>query len=253
MTATLGWPSSRPTGSCGAVRCTRQACAAAPLRGSRSHASSQLEASFTASVGLRFAVTLQNLGGAVRWQLRCAPFPQSTEQLLHIDKFLERERALPVRLPTQLGELKLSASETFGELDVRSLLRAFAVPNANAIATGWGGGRLALYVSPQGDNVAALALRWDSTEDADEWRDAVLRYLEAAFPGSTAHDCPPLDHCWSGSGDVASGVLGTTSIFASAPVRMRSRQLSSARIGSCEPAVPMMNVFVGCAFAYLAT
>ena len=48
-------------------------------------------------------------------------------------------------------------------------------------------------------------------------RDAVTRYVGAAFPGATAYDCPPLDHCWSSSATVASGVLGTTSVFASGP------------------------------------
>jgi hypothetical protein len=177
----------------------------------------QLENSAGLGPGKALAWQLRYLGGARALASALRTFPQTTEQLLHIDKFLERERALPVLLPAQVGNMRLSASETFGELDVRSLLRAFAVPNANAIAAGWGGGRLALYVSPQGETVAALALHWDSTEDADEWRGAVPRYLEAAFPGSSAHDCPPLDHCWSGSGDVASGVLGTTSIFATGP------------------------------------
>ncbi len=144
-------------------------------------------------------------------------FPQTTEQLLHVDKFLEREPALAVRLPTRIGDWKLTASETFGELDVRSLLLAFGVPNAVTAADGWGGGRVGLYVSASGETTAALALQWDTIDDATEWRDAVMPYVGAAFPGATAYDCPPLDHCWSGRSTLASGVLGTTSVFASGP------------------------------------
>jgi hypothetical protein len=188
-----------------------------PLRGTPLARFLQLEASAGLGPGKALAWQLRYLGGARALATALRTFPQTTEQLLHIDKFLERERALPIRLAADVGDMTLSASETFGELDVRSLLRAFGVPNAGAIAAGWGGGRLALYVSPQGETVAALALRWDSTEDADEWRDAVPRYLDAAFPGSAARDCPPLDRCWTGSDDVASGVLGTTSIFAMGP------------------------------------
>ena len=44
-----------------------------------------------------------------------------------------------------------------------------------------------------------------------------MPYVGAAFPGATAYDCPPLDHCWSGRSTLASGVLGTTSVFASGP------------------------------------
>jgi hypothetical protein len=128
---------------------------------------------------------------------------------LHVDKFLERERALPVRLPARVGDVALAGSETFGELDVRSLLQVFGVPNATATAAGWGGGRLALY----GD-VAVIVLRWDTAADASEWQAAIPRYAAAAVPGVGSHTCPPLDACW---GDLAAGVFGTTSVLAAGP------------------------------------
>jgi hypothetical protein len=158
------------------------------------------------SPGRPLAAQLRYLGGhaAVTGALRT--FPQTTEQLLHVDKFLEREHALPVQLPAQAGGAALVASETFGELDVRDLLQAFRVPGAVAAAAGWGGGRLARY----GD-VAVLLLRWDTPADAGEWQAAVPRYVTAAFPATTARTCPPLDACW---GDVAAGVYGTTSVVA---------------------------------------
>ncbi len=168
-------------------------------------------------VGKALASELRYLGGSRALRSALQSFPQTTEQLLHIDKFLEREHALPVRLPTRIGDWKLSASETFGELDIRSLLRAFGIPDAVATADGWGGGRIGLYVSPSGQTTAAISLVWDTIEDAAQWRDAVPRYVEAAFPGATARDCPPLDHCWSSVSTVASEVLGTMGIFASGP------------------------------------
>src|SRR5207248_836826 len=130
---------------------------------------SQLEASVGPGAGRAFASELRYLGGrgAVASALRT--FPQTTEQLLHVDKFLERERALPVHLPDPAGGARLVASETFGELDVRSLLQAFGVPGAATAAAGWGGGRLALY----DDGVAAVVLRWDEPEDAAEWQAAL--------------------------------------------------------------------------------
>jgi hypothetical protein len=167
--------------------------------------------------GKALAKELRYIGGSPALASALRSFPQTTEQLLHIDKFLEREPALAVRLPTRIGDWKLTASETFGELDVRSLLRTFGVPNAAATADGWGGGRVGLYVSATGETTATLALQWDTIDDATEWRDAVARYVGAAFPDATAHDCPPLDHCWSGASTVASGVLGATSVFASGP------------------------------------
>jgi len=188
---------------------------ASPVRGTPLERFLELESGLAA--GKALAKELRYLGGSRALASALRLFPQTTEQLLHIDKFLERERALPVRLPTRIGDWKLSASETFGELDVRSLLLAFGVPNAVAAAEGWGGGRIGLYVSPTGQTTAAVALRWDTVDDSAEWRDAVTRYVGAAFPGAAARDCPPLDGCWASTWDVASGVLGSTSVFASGP------------------------------------
>jgi hypothetical protein len=177
----------------------------------------QLEREAGLGPGRALAAELRYLGGRKAVATALRTFPQTTEQLLHVDKFLERERALAVRLPARVGDVKLSASETFGELDVRGLLRAVAVPNANATAEGWGGGRLALYLTGQREAVAALVLRWDTPEDAAEWRETVARYVNAVFPEATARDCPPLDRCWSASTDVAAGVLGDTGVLVSGP------------------------------------
>jgi hypothetical protein len=177
----------------------------------------QLESSAGLGAGRALAAELRYLGGRSALRTALRTFPQTTEQLLHVDKLLERERALPVPLSPRIAATKLSASETFGELGVRELLRAFGVRDALAAAAGWGGGRLALYVTPDGDPVAALVLRWDTHADAAEWRDAVGRFVAAAFAAATPRDCPPLDWCWSGSAELAAGVLGERSVFVSGP------------------------------------
>ncbi len=187
-----------------------------PLRGTPIDRFHQLEDSAGVGPGRALAAELRYLGGQTALASALRTFPQTTEQLLHVDKFLERERALPVRLPSWAGSAKLSFSETFGELDVRNLMQAFGFPDAAGVAAGWGGGRLSLYGSGE-DAVAALVLRWDSPDDAAEWRDATPRYVAAAFPGAAVRDCPPLDHCWSGAAGVSAGVLGKTSVIASGP------------------------------------
>jgi hypothetical protein len=185
---------------------------AAPLRGTSLDRFSELEANAGLGPGRALAAQLRYLGGRKALASALRTFPQTTEQLLHVDKFLERERALPVRLPDIAGGQGLVASESFGEFDVRNLLRAFNVPSAAATAEGWGGGRFALY----GD-VAVLVLRWDTAADAAEWQAAVPRYVAAAFPTAAARTCPPLDRCWSGAAEVAAGVYGTTAVLASGP------------------------------------
>jgi hypothetical protein len=176
-----------------------------------------LESSAGSGPGRALAAELRYLGGRKALRTALQRFPQTTEQLLHVDKFLARERALPVHLPARIADLRLAMTETFGELDVRNLLHALGVANAATIADGWGGGRVGLYLTPAGDTVAALALRWDTFDDAAEWRDAVPAYVAAAFSGASGRDCPPLDRCWSDASTLASGVLGTTSVFVSGP------------------------------------
>ena len=171
-----------------------------------------LDAAAGLGAGRVLAAQLRYLGGRSGLVTALRTFPQTTEQLLHVDKFLERERALPVRLPATAGGVQLASSETFGELEVRNLLHAFRVPAGAATAAGWGGGRLALY----GD-VAAIVLRWDTAEDAAEWQSTVPHYVAAAFPGVSPGTCAPLDACWTGAAEVAAGVYGTTSVFASGP------------------------------------
>ena len=189
---------------------------AGALRGTPLDRFLQLESSPGPGPGRALASELRYLGGNAAVASALRTFPQTTEQLLHIDKFLERERALPVRLPEHAATSTLQTSETFGELDVRDLLQAFDVTTPATVAAGWGGGRLALYASG-GERVAAIVLRWDSPEDAQESQRAVPQYVAAAFPNAAARTCPPLDRCWSGPGEVAAGVFGTTSVFASGP------------------------------------
>src|SRR4029450_5726830 len=102
-----------------------------------------LEYSAGLGPGRALAAELRYLGGRKALASALSTFPQTTEQLLHIDKFLERERALPGLLPAVAGSARLVSAETFGELDVRNLLQAFRVPHAASAAEGWGGGKLA--------------------------------------------------------------------------------------------------------------
>jgi hypothetical protein len=197
------------------------------LRGGPFERFVELETGVGPGPGRALAAELRYLGGARALASALRALPRTTEQLLHVDKFLEREPALPVRLPSRIGAATLTASETFGELDVRNLLRAYGIPGADVVAAGWGGGRIGLYLSPEGEYTAALELRWDSVTDADEWRQAVPRFVGAAFRGATAADCPPLDRCWPDAA-LAAGVLGARSLLASGPA---ANLLAAALLG----------------------
>ena len=163
----------------------------------------ELENRFPATVGLRFSVDLRNLGGnkAVFGALR--RFPETTEQIFHLDKFLQREPALRIVLPVDAAGLTLTGEDTFGELDVRALLAVFGVPRLGRVGEGWGGGRSAIYRN--GPTVAAaLALDWDSDPDAQQWAEAVQSYVDAAFdagaPGLPEPTPCGAAACWNRGG-----------------------------------------------------
>ncbi|HUP31988.1 MAG TPA: hypothetical protein VM184_03070 [Gaiellaceae bacterium] len=153
----------------------------------------QLQRGFAYEVGLRFAAELRNLGGnaAVLGSLR--RFPETTEQVFHLDKYLERERAVPIVLPVDAAGSTLWKASTFGELDVRALLAVFGVPRLDHAGAGWGGGRTAVYRHPGGDSVA-VALDWDTERDALEWLEAVIIYVNEAFDAATP-GLPPVTPC----------------------------------------------------------
>ena len=134
----------------------------------------ELERGFTDSVGLRFAADLRNLGGTKAVLASLRRFPVTSEQVFHLDAYLERERALPIVLPVDAAGMTLVRDSTFGELDVRALLAVFGVPRLDLVATGWGGGRSALYRGAAGDTVL-IALDWDTDGDAQQWAEAVRR------------------------------------------------------------------------------
>jgi hypothetical protein len=178
-----------------------------------------LERGFESTVGLRLAADLHNLGGtaAVRSALR--RFPATTEQVFHLDKFLQRERALPIVLPDDVEGLRLGSTGTFGELDVRALLAVFGVPNLDAAAAGWGGGRSAVYRDATTEAVL-VALDWDSEVNATQWATAAGAYVEAAFGDGTLTECAA-SACWILSGrTVAFDRLGVhTALVVAADVR----------------------------------
>jgi hypothetical protein len=160
----------------------------------------ELQRGFTSTVALRFVADLRNLGGNAAVFSALRRFPASTEQVFHLDKFLERERPVPIVLPVDAGGLRLAADNTFGELDVRTLLAVFGVPRLGHAASGWGGGRSAVYRAP-GREAVAIALDWDTELDAQEWADAVALYVDEAFDADVLGQPAPTaceeSTCWS--------------------------------------------------------
>jgi hypothetical protein len=113
--------------------------------------------------------------------------PESTEQVLHPEKYQSREPAVKITPAPlgSLGALKELRRDVLGELELRVLF-ASRVPEAVAekAAAGWGGDRLVAYADPSGDSlpVAVLYTAWDTETDAKE-AESAARKMFAAMSG----------------------------------------------------------------------
>jgi hypothetical protein len=193
-----------------------------PLHGSPVNRFLAVERNAGLGPGRTFVAQLRSVGGSFAVASALRAFPQTTEQLLHLDAFLQRARALAISLPVRVDDRALqtsetlTASETFGELDVRALLRAFALPRSDSVADGWGGGRVALYTGADDAATVAVIMRWRSQADADEWRATVPSLVAVAFPAAQERTCPAVDHCWVlGDRELAAASSGDVTVLAS--------------------------------------
>ena len=159
----------------------------------------ELERGLVDSVGLRFEADLRDLGGTRAAIDSLRRFPATTEQVFHLDKYLQREPAAAIVLPAHAAGMTLARQGTFGELDVRALLAVFGVPRVDRAGSGWGGGRTARYAGAAGDAVASRSTgtRRSTRRSGPQ---AVTRYVHAAFdavkPGPPATSACAATSCW---------------------------------------------------------
>ena len=99
--------------------------------------------------------------------------PETTEQILHPEKYQAGEGPIAIELPDDFEErigpgFERTLDDTFGEFQTGVWLRDAGAQNASDAAAGWGGDRV--IVLDDGDNWAALlATEWDSHADAQEF------------------------------------------------------------------------------------
>lgn len=140
--------------------------------------------------GLKFATQLHTRGG---WSAVSAAYkrlPQSSEQILHFEKYLAREA--PVRVELRDLNRALGAGWTRLDHDVNGELGLFLIlaekgvdeAGSKRAAAGWAGDRYQVYRGSRGALVVQDC-RFDSQFDAREWREAYARKTAKRF-GSKA-------------------------------------------------------------------
>jgi hypothetical protein len=126
--------------------------------------------------GLDFIVALRHRHPWARINGCYAAPPDSTEQILHPEKYLAGERPVPV-IPRPLAALKGAREvwqDTFGEAQLKAYLEQFVdADRAATAAAGWGGDRAVAYEVPGTKAVTVLLYSaWDSEQDAVEFEEA---------------------------------------------------------------------------------
>lgn len=109
--------------------------------------------------------------GQVPWE----PLPASTEQVLHVEKYLANERPVQVTLPALLAGTKVYEND-LGEFETRLFLFAALqdLGTSARSAEGWAGDQYVVASLPAGPGIAWVTV-WDSAIDAGEFRDAAQR------------------------------------------------------------------------------
>jgi hypothetical protein len=156
--------------------------------------------------GLNWTRALYKQGGWAEVSQAFSALPQSTEQILHPEKYLAHEAPVKVTLPDITSLLngrslrsaaaasklqsrpswKRLTSDVDGEWGTYLLLDQFLKLPAESrrAAAGWAGDRYAVYESSNGQVVYASISAWDTETDAREFYDAYVKRVELRYDGA---------------------------------------------------------------------
>jgi hypothetical protein len=162
---------------------------------------------FSYYAGLNFVGSLWSLGNWARVNQVYENLPESTEQILHPQKYLDGEKPVAMKIPkleTALGQAwSLVKSDSLGEF-MTYLLLAYGADNTSQIpvetaksaSEGWGGDHYMVFSSTQGDQLLlSTEWIWDTSNDATEFLAAMKTYLDKRFRGEKASPAP--GDCWA--------------------------------------------------------
>ncbi|HET9299333.1 MAG TPA: hypothetical protein VFO11_05265, partial [Candidatus Polarisedimenticolaceae bacterium] len=108
-------------------------------------------------------------------------WPASTEQILHPEKYFQRDRIDPPREVPEVAEIQGTPTfqqDVLGEWMIYAWLASYVGPaEARRASEGWGGDRLAIAVKPGGLS-SRLQTEWDTARDAQEFAQALTKLFK---------------------------------------------------------------------------
>lgn len=139
--------------------------------------------------GFAFVSNRIGAGGYSAVDAVFADLPESTEQVLHPEKYAAREMPVKVKLPAELAATlgagwKNAGEDTLGEFILQTWLTVNGVSGATAreATAGWGGDRLELLRGPNGATTVFLETVWDNVLDAAEFAAAAKTAIAEIRP-----------------------------------------------------------------------
>jgi hypothetical protein len=142
--------------------------------------------------GLKWVSEIHKRGGWAQVSQAFTDLPQSTEQILHVEKYLAHEA--PVKINLQDISSTLGAGwkridyDVNGEWSYYLILDEFLKSDAESerAAAGWSGDRYAVYEGPNaGDLLLVQRTVWDTEKDAQEFYDAYAKRTTRRYPDAT--------------------------------------------------------------------
>lgn len=181
----------------------------------------QLEFPYT--YGLEFVRYLfAESGGFEGVDAAWANLPQSTEQIIHPERYLAGDLPQLVSLVPLTGTLgsgwQQLDEDIFGEFYLRQYLGQQLDEEAvDQAATGWGGDRYTVFWNATAEQlVMALRLAWDTAVDKAEFTDLYAAYPAALF-GTSGRLQTDGATCWQGTDVICLYDLGSDLLVVRAP------------------------------------
>ena len=152
-----------------------------------------LDGQFAYLAGLEFVQSLHARGNWAEVNKAYTRWPESTEQILHPEKYRAGEKPQELDAPAldqllgegwrKLGEDTLGEWTTYLLLGYGADAEAMLEDNvALSAARGWGGDRYQVYYQDEAEGTALAAVwSWDSAQDASQFQQALTEHLGARF------------------------------------------------------------------------
>ena len=175
---------------------------------------------FTYEAGLIFAKALSQSGGHQAVDDAFINPPQSTEQILHPEKYLEGDNPELVSIPplteTLGNEWTWVGEDVLGEYTLRLYLeQQLDQRRAAGAAEGWGGDRYVVFHHPESDAILmVMRLIWDTEDEAVEFLEAYAAFGESRFGNKSIAGTA----CWDGDDAICVYQVGRETLLIHAPV-----------------------------------